>query len=762
MHESDGVARISISRNSVVESAASVEYSTIDGTAMEGLHYIAAYGTLHFAPGDTNLHVVLPLLNDGFAHGTKMFHVLLKNPSDGAVLGAITNTNVAIRDNDIGIQFVSASFSAGEGDGAAHIGITRTEDGRQMVAVDIGTSDMTAQNGVDYTGIATRLTFEPWEVWKIVSIPILNNGLKQATRSFRVTLANATGASLGPQSAALVAITDDDQGFRFEAARATLGEEAGTLWIAVLRGTDAASSRASVEVATRDQTARSGADYLGVTNTLVFAPGETRQFLEVPILNDGLKEATESFQVCLSHPSAGTAVQAPSCFAVEIVDNDPQLGFEQSRYTNSWGGPAEVAFTIVRGSDMDLAPVTVEFATADGTARAGIDYTKESGTVRFEENETTKVLRILVLANRSASGRKTFQVTLSNPSTGTDLGLALASASIDGSLATVAPLFDPDLAVQRDSSSHIVTWSGNGLLQRSDAPSGPWQTLDRRRSPFRVESPGTSGFYRIQNPRPVQLYVPSKYDGKTELPLVIALHGLPGSGAQIERYLGLTPLAEARSFFYCFPEGLNVRDGQGWNAYFSSAAEASYYSYTWSDDAAFLKALIEQVAQGFALDRKKVYLIGHSNGGGMAHRTAARYPELVAAVASLAGNPVNFNPPPVSPVNILQIHGTADEVVSYTDRSRTEPNRPIFPGAQHVGHIWARLNGARNPETEPAPSMDLDGSLPGLDTIITRWTDAPPGGAVEVWTVNNGRHELNLSVDSSARVIDWLLAHPKP
>lgn len=760
--ESDGAARLVVSLSRAAETAVSVDYSTSDGSGRDGISYNAVAGTLQFAPGETNRQVIVPIINDGFAQGTKTFRVLLKTPSEGAVLGSITNVNVSVRENDVGIQFVSATFSVREGDGAAEIGITRTEDGRQRVTVDIATTDMTAKSSLDYTGVSTSLTFAPWEVWKVVRVPILNNALKQTSRTFGVTLANATGASIGRQNVSVVNIADDDQGFRLEAASTTVGEEAGTVRIVVLRGTDDADSSASIDVATLDQTAQSGVDYLGATNRLVFGPGEVRQFLDVPILNDGVKESVESFRVCLGNPSADASVSTPFCGTVEIVDNDPQLGFEQPRYTNPWGGATELALTVVRGSDADMGPLTVDYFTADGTAQAGIDYQAASGTLRFEEHNMIQAVRIPVLANRPALGKKTFHVILSNPSNGAGLGRAVASADIEGSFLTVAPLFDCDLEIQRGARSHVLTWMGDGPLQRSDAPSGPWQILERRQSPVRIESSEVAGFYRIQNPRPVQVFVPSKYDGHSPLPLVIALHGLPSSGAEMERYLRLLPLAEARDFLYCFPDGLNVRDGHGWNAYFSSAAEASYYSYTWSDDVAFLKSLIQQVAQEFALDRKRVYLVGHSNGGGMAHRTAALCPDLIAGVASLAGNPVNFNPPPASPVNILQIHGTADGTVTYGDRSRSDPNRPVFPGAQHIGLIWAELNGAKNPETEPAPSMDLDRSLPGLDAIVTRWTDAPSGGAVEIWTISNGSHQPNISVDFSARMIDWLLAHPKP
>jgi len=93
--------------------------------------------------------------------------------------------------------------------------------------------------------------------------------------------------------------------------------------------------------------------------------------------------------------------------------------------------------------------------------------------------------------------------------------------------------------------------------------------------------------------------------------------------------------------------------------------------------------------------------------------------------------------------------------------------RVEHPGAVRTAQILAGHNRARDPVTDPAPTLDLDLALPGLDTIVTRHTNYPPGGAVGLWTINGGSHFPTLSSGNSSsefvpRVIDWLFAHPKP
>ncbi len=155
----------------------------------------------------------------------------------------------------------------------------------------------------------------------------------------------------------------------------------------------------------------------------------------------------------------------------------------------------------------------------------------------------------------------------------------------------------------------------------------------------------------------------------------------------------------------------------------------------------------------------------------MAYRMACQSAELIAGIASFAG--MTFLDPsrcqPVQPVNILHICGTADEL-SYSGGADIigmfggliRANTPQFPGALQTIQLWAGHNGASGPVTDPVPTLDLTTDRPGLDTAVTRYANCPPGGAVELWTINGGGHIPTLSAEFSPLVIDWLFAHPKP
>ena len=372
VNEAAGAVTLTVQRQGNLEPLVGVDYATADGTAVAGLKYTAVSGTLAFGTGETKKDVVVPILNDGFADGTKTFRVTLSNPAGGAVLGARSTATVSILDNDSGIQFRFPSYpppspiinypALTEDVGAVIIGVVRGDDGNQTVTVDWATTDLTATSGLDYTGMTNTLTFAPTERLKLVSVPILNDSLKEGNKTFRVTLSNPTGGTLGSTKTTTVTIADNDQGFQFESATYSVAEDAGAVLVRVLRGTDDTNASVTVDYATADVSATNGVDYAATHGTLSFAPGEKVKVVPVPILNDGVKEATESFRLTLSNPTGGAVLGARTTTTTTIQDNDPGMGFELGY--SAWEKAGEVILTVLRGNDGALGPVTADYATS--------------------------------------------------------------------------------------------------------------------------------------------------------------------------------------------------------------------------------------------------------------------------------------------------------------------------------------------------------------------------------------------------------------
>ncbi len=232
--ESADTATLAVQRLGDTTTVVRVDYATADYSAAAGLNYTATRGTLVFAAGETNKLIVVPILNEGFVEGTKTFRVVLSNPA-GAVLGTYTTALVSIADNDVGIAFQFATYSVAEDAGTVRIGVVRGDDGTLPVTVDWATTDLTATSGRDYAGSTNTLAFGPTERLKFVSIPILNNSLKQPSRSFGLILSHPTGGTLGGTTTTTVTVLDKDPGFQFESASCTVAEDAGAVLLRVLR-----------------------------------------------------------------------------------------------------------------------------------------------------------------------------------------------------------------------------------------------------------------------------------------------------------------------------------------------------------------------------------------------------------------------------------------------------------------------------------------------------------------------------------------------
>jgi polyhydroxybutyrate depolymerase len=268
---------------------------------------------------------------------------------------------------------------------------------------------------------------------------------------------------------------------------------------------------------------------------------------------------------------------------------------------------------------------------------------------------------------------------------------------------------------------------------------------------------GEGGLPPIGGDRPVEVFVPSGYQDGTPAPLVILLHGYSSSGDEGENYFQLQPIAEARGFLYAHPDGTVDQGGQQfWNA----TDACCDLSGTGVDDSGYLRQVVDEIKVRYTVDPKRVFFLGHSNGGFMSFRMACDHADAIAAVASLAGA-MAADPAacaPTEPVAALQIHGTDDPLILYEGGQLGEAP---YPGALESVQRWVTLDGC-DPMPMAGPALDLEADLPGAETTTEAFTGCDPGGHAELWSIAGAGHVPVLSAEFSTRVVDFLLAHPKP
>jgi polyhydroxybutyrate depolymerase len=254
--------------------------------------------------------------------------------------------------------------------------------------------------------------------------------------------------------------------------------------------------------------------------------------------------------------------------------------------------------------------------------------------------------------------------------------------------------------------------------------------------------------------RPYGLHVPDSYDAATPTPLVILLHGYSASGAIQAAYFGLTPDSDEHGYLLAYPDGLVDSDGKPfWNA----TDGCCNFDNNPVDDVAYLSAVIDDIEVRYNIDPKRVYVIGHSNGGFMAHRLACEIGDRIAAIVSLAGM-VWKDPskcPAAAKVNVLQVHGTADDTIYYDGNQ-------YYPSAAQTVATWAAKNGCTGELGEGDAPLDLDTSVAGAETTRQHWNGCPEGGAVDFWTMEGGSHIPSFNDTWGDQVWAYFDSHRKP
>jgi len=442
--EDAGTVTLTVNRTGGSDGSVTINYATANGSATAGSDYTANTGTLTFAEGVTSQTITINILDDATVEDPETFTVTLSAPGGGASLGTATAT-VTINDDDEvvaqpgTIALAAATVSVNEGAGNASFVINRTGGSDGSVTVTYATSNGSATAGSDYTAVNTTVTFADGETTKTVTVPILEDTEVEGNETFILTLSSPTnGASLGTTVSSTATIVDNDEvdpqpgSFTITPATVTVGEAVGSQQFTVTRsgGSDGA---VTVAYATANGTATAGSDYTATNGTLTFADGETTMTFNVPVIDDAAVESSENFTVTLSNPTGGATLGAAVTSTVTITDNDSgqtQPGvLSISQPTVSVGeGAGSVTFTINRTSGSD-GIVTVNYATANGTATAGSDYTSNSGTLTFAAGETSKQVTVAILEDAIDEPNETFTLTLSAPTGGATLGTTTTSTA---------------------------------------------------------------------------------------------------------------------------------------------------------------------------------------------------------------------------------------------------------------------------------------------------------------------------------------------
>ena len=156
------------------------------------------------------------------------------------------------------------------------------------------------------------------------------------------------------------------------------------------------------------------------------------------------------------------------------------------------------------------------------------------------------------------------------------------------------------------------------------------------------------------------VHVPSSYDNKVSVPLVLCFHGYGGTASGIS-YTNFNDVSDTANFIVVYPQGTLLKRKSHWNV-------GGWTLDSKIDDVGFISSLLDSLSDRYNINQSRIYSTGMSNGGYMSFLLACQLSDRIAAIASVTGSmtPQTYNLcNPQRPIPVLQIHGTNDQKVPY-------------------------------------------------------------------------------------------------
>lgn len=341
-------------------------------------------------------------------------------------------------------------------DGATNLvfTVTRSLNLSSPTVVNLTTSG-TATSGVDYTGGVSTVTIPSGATTATVVIDPVADTVVEPNETVILTVGAGSGYTVGaPASATGTILNDDVPTASISVSPATVIEDSGNSLVYTVTLDQPAFSAISINFNVGG-TASSGSDYAAVTSPLVIAAGATTGTITVTPIADSTMEANETVVLTLA-AGTGYALGSPASATGTIIDDD-QPALSVSDVTANEGNSGTTNFTFIVSLSAPAGPggVTLDIATADGTAVAGSDYIARALTGQvIPAGSSGTSLSVQVNGDTLNEPNETFFVNVSNVS-----GATVAKAQGVGTIVNDDPL--PSLSINDVS----VTEGNTGTVQ---------------------------------------------------------------------------------------------------------------------------------------------------------------------------------------------------------------------------------------------------------------------------------------------------------
>ena len=401
-----GTAVLEIERIGGAGGEVSVTVTTSDDTATQGMDYSGGSFTVTFPDGDSEpKSLSITILDDNIAEDLERFRATLSNPTGGATLGLLSETEVVIIDDDRRtVKWLERVLTRTESSMSRVIQASLDNVAPAETIVNIAPGG-SATLGVDYTLSSNQLVFPPNTTVASVTLTLIDDNLSETTETAELHLSGGN-ANIGlPSKYTLTILDNDEVRVNFSSAPAAILEGTGTNKADVAITVEASLTSASTEPLTVDYQVSGGAtlgtDHDLTNGTLDFPAGSTTASLTFTLLDDSIEESTEDIIISLqANDKVGLGVQNE--VRILVRDDDEALiswvSAEQEVIEDDTGKRAQTLSVFAEMSNPVDRAIYVPFNVAGG-ATFGEDHDLESGNLFFPQGSTQALITFNVLGD---------------------------------------------------------------------------------------------------------------------------------------------------------------------------------------------------------------------------------------------------------------------------------------------------------------------------------------------------------------------------
>lgn len=221
------------------------------------------------------------------------------------------------------------------------------------------------------------------------------------------------------------------------------------------------------------------------------------------------------------------------------------------------------------------------------------------------------------------------------------------------------------------------------------------------------------------------LHIPPGYNASQPIALVLAFHGITLDAYEMMRISGFNAQSDAAGFVVVYPNASG--DQRAWNGG-HCCGEAARDNV---DDVGFVRAVIEDLSASLAIDSKRIYATGFSNGAILTYRLGCEMADQIAAIAPVSATQAREDMQacrPARPLPVIHFHGTADEPNPYD--GGVTPGGVQFISVAEAIQFWVNFNGC------PAEAQRFESG----NVVHEVYSPCRNGSSVELYTVLGGMH----------------------